>query len=95
MNVMFTRHGLKAGVRQVNPHRFRHTSPPGDTSQCAGTGRAVPVGALEPNDGEALLCYVRLRAGRGGACDLQSCDAARRLPLITGQPNILLSGQRR
>ena len=25
MNVMFTRHGLKAGVRQVNPHRFRHT----------------------------------------------------------------------
>ena len=25
MNVMFTRHGLRAGVRQVNPHRFRHT----------------------------------------------------------------------
>ena len=25
MNVMFTRHGVKAGVRQVNPHRFRHT----------------------------------------------------------------------
>ena len=25
MNVMFTRHGLKAGVSQVNPHRFRHT----------------------------------------------------------------------
>ena len=25
MNVMFTRHGLRAGVSQVNPHRFRHT----------------------------------------------------------------------
>ena len=25
MNVMFTRHGRKAGVSQVNPHRFRHT----------------------------------------------------------------------
>ena len=25
MNVMFTRHGVRAGVRQVNPHRFRHT----------------------------------------------------------------------
>ena len=25
MNVMFTRHGLRAGVRQGNPHRFRHT----------------------------------------------------------------------
>ena len=25
MNVMFTRHSLRAGVRQVNPHRFRHT----------------------------------------------------------------------
>ena len=25
MNVMFTRHGRKAGVTQVNPHRFRHT----------------------------------------------------------------------
>ena len=25
MNVMFTRHGIKAGVSQVNPHRFRHT----------------------------------------------------------------------
>ena len=25
MNVMFSRHALKAGVKQVNPHRFRHT----------------------------------------------------------------------
>ena len=25
MNVMFTRHGVRAGVSQVNPHRFRHT----------------------------------------------------------------------
>ena len=25
MNVMFTRHGVRAGVGQVNPHRFRHT----------------------------------------------------------------------
>ncbi len=25
MNVMFTRHGRRAGVTQVNPHRFRHT----------------------------------------------------------------------
>ena len=25
MNVMFTRHGLRAEVSQVNPHRFRHT----------------------------------------------------------------------
>ena len=25
MNVMFSRHGLLAGVAQVNPHRFRHT----------------------------------------------------------------------
>lgn len=25
MNVMFSRHGIKAGVNQVNPHRFRHT----------------------------------------------------------------------
>lgn len=25
LNVMFTRHGRKAGVAQVNPHRFRHT----------------------------------------------------------------------
>jgi len=25
MNVMFTRFGFDAGVRQVNPHRFRHT----------------------------------------------------------------------
>ena len=25
MNVMFTRLGVRAGVSQVNPHRFRHT----------------------------------------------------------------------
>lgn len=25
MNVMFSRHGFKAGVKQVNPHRFRHS----------------------------------------------------------------------
>ena len=25
MNVMFSRHGFKAGVHQVNPHRFRHS----------------------------------------------------------------------
>ena len=25
-NVMFTRHGLRAGVRQVNPHRSRNRS---------------------------------------------------------------------
>ena len=32
----------------------------GDTSQCAGAGRAVPVGPLKPDDGEALLCDLRL-----------------------------------
>jgi integrase len=25
MNVMFSRHAFQAGVRQGNPHRFRHT----------------------------------------------------------------------
>ena len=25
MNVMFTHHGVRAGVSQVKPHRFRHT----------------------------------------------------------------------
>ena len=29
MNVMFTRHGRKTSVAQVNPHRFRHIFPPG------------------------------------------------------------------
>ena len=48
----------------------------GDTSQCTGAGRAVPPWALEPNDGEALLCHLRLRAGGECARDFQPCDAA-------------------
>ena len=64
MNVMFTRHGMKAGVRQVNPPPVpAHVCDVGDTSQCAGAGRAVLVGALKPNDGEAVFCHLRLRAG--------------------------------
>ena len=53
-----------------------HVCDVGDTSQCAGAGRAVPPRPLEPNDGEALLCHLRLRAGGECARFIQPCDAA-------------------
>ena len=53
-----------------------HVCDLGDTSQCAGTGRAVLVRPLKPDDGEALLCHLRLRAGGECARFFQPCDAA-------------------
>ncbi len=76
-NVMFTRHGLRAGVRQVNPHRFRHTFA---TWAIRVNAREldVPVFAWsrKPDDGPALLRDLRLRAGGGSARYLQPGDAA-------------------
>ena len=77
MNVMFTRHGVRAGVSQVNPHRFRHTFA---TWAIRVNARELDVqyllGHSEPDDGPSLLRDLRLRAGGKGARYLQSGDAA-------------------
>ncbi len=77
MNVMFTRHGRKAGISQVNPHRFRHTFATWAIRVNAPRARCpVPPWSLKPDDGPSLLRDLRLRAGGKGARCLQSGDAA-------------------
>ena len=74
---MFTRHGLRAGVRQVNPHRFRHTfCYLGDPGQCPRARCPVFAWSFEPDDGPSLFCDLRLGAGGKGARCLQPGDAA-------------------
>ena len=76
MNVMVTRHGLRARVSQVNPHRFRHTFA---TWAIRVNARELDVqyllGHSSPMMVRSLLRDLRLRAG-GGARYLQSGDAA-------------------
>ena len=76
MNVMFTRHGLRAGVRQVNPHRFRHTFA---TWAIRVNARELDVQYLLGHSSPMMVrryCNLRLRAGGKGARCLQPCDAA-------------------
>ena len=55
------------------PPHLRHLGHP---RQCAGAGRAVSPRSLKPNDGEAVFCDLRLRAGGECARFIQPCDAA-------------------
>ena len=77
MNVMFTRHGLKAGVRQVNPHRFRHTFA---TWAIRASARELDVQYLLGHSSPMMVrrysaTYDSEQAA-SGACRLQPCDAA-------------------
>ena len=77
MNVMFTRHGARAGVRQGQPPPLPpHLRYLGDSGQCPRARCPVPPWAFEPDDGPSLLRDLRLRTGGKGARCLQSGDAA-------------------
>ena len=73
MNVMFTRHGVRAGVRQVNPHRFRHTFA---TWAIRVNARELDVQYLLSHSSPMMVrrysSNLRLRAGGKGARCLQS-----------------------
>ena len=77
MNVMFTRHGVRAGVSQVNPPPLPpHVCYLGDSGQCPRARCPVFAWSFEPDDGPSLLRDLRLRAGGKGARCLQPGDAA-------------------
>ena len=84
MNVMFTRHGRKAGVSQVNPHRFRHTFA---TWAIRASARELDVQYLLGHSSPMMVgrysATYELRTGGGGARCVQSGDAAIGESLLT------------